>query len=73
MAENKMEAVAQLFGKKLDEEFDVKFKCWNGKSGEIRAKFTPLGMKVKRIHNAWELRNNDYLVELLTGKAVIKC
>ena len=70
MAENKMEAVAQLFGKKLGEEFTAKIKCWNGRSGEIRAKFTPLGLKVKTIYNAWELRN-DCLPDLLTGEAAI--
>ena len=71
MTKNKMEQVAKLFGKELNEEFNAKIKCWNGKSGEIRAKFTSLGLKVKTRYNAWELRNNDYLADLLTGKAEI--
>lgn len=55
---NKMEAVAQLFGKKLGEEFKIKLftgRVWI-------AKFTSNGLK--HCHN-------DYLKDLLTGEAVI--
>lgn len=66
MNENKMAEVAKLFNKKLSEEFDLKIEYQWHKHGIVKAKFTPLGLKVKTIYNAWELRNN-YLTELLTG------
>jgi len=61
-----MAEVAKLFNKKLSEEFDLKIEYQWHKHGIVKAKFTPLGLKVKTIYNAWELRNN-YLTELLTG------
>jgi hypothetical protein len=67
MAENKMEAVAQLFGKRLGEEFTV--ESWNKK---FRVTFTVLGIDVLGYdsHLALEL-GHTLLISLLTGMAVI--
>ena len=70
MNNNKMAEVAKLFNKNLSEEFNLKIEYQWQKYGIVKAKFTPLGLKVKTIYNAWELRNK-YLTELLTGQAKI--
>lgn len=66
MNDNKMETVAKLFGKKLGEEFKIKLftgRVWI-------AKFTSNGLKHCHNDSEW-LRANDYLNDLLTGRAVI--
>ena len=68
MAENKMEAVAQLFGKKLGEEFAVEDKhktVWH-------CKFTKRGLLyLDKSFFDWQ-ESGDYLLQsLVTGKAVI--
>lgn len=53
MAENKMEQVAALFGKKLDEEFKLKFTFlpWN----RIHTvKFTMRGLECLNTGDEWE-------------------
>lgn len=65
-SKNKMEQVAALFGKKLNEEF--KIKLFTGRVWIV--KFTSNGLK--HCHKDYEwLRANDYLKDLLTGEAVI--
>lgn len=66
MAENKMEQVAALFGRKLGEEF--KMKVFTGRVWI--AKFTSKGLKHCHNDSEW-LRANDYLNDLLTGEAEI--
>jgi hypothetical protein len=61
MAENKMEAVAALFGKKLGEEFAVK----NQRSIYYHLAFTDKGLTVFGTNKDITLR------QLLTGEAVI--
>jgi hypothetical protein len=66
MAENKMEAVARLFNKKLGEEFKVKLT-----TGEvILCRFSE-----KRLwywQHDWFI-DDKVLVQLIAGEAVIKC
>jgi hypothetical protein len=63
MAENKMEAVAQLFGKKLEEEFEIRYKNEN-----YIAYFRDEGLRVRGLFClSWD----NALVALLTGRAVI--
>ena len=63
MAENKMEQVAALFGKKLGEEFKLRYK------GKIyRAYFHKSGLRVRALYHAF---HDSVLIELLTGEAVI--
>jgi 23S rRNA-/tRNA-specific pseudouridylate synthase len=63
MAENKMEAVAQLFGKKLNEEFKIIYKDEN-----YIAYFRNEGLRVRGL---FCLTWDNALVALLTGRAVI--
>lgn len=63
MAENKMEAVAQLFGKKLGEEFKIIYKGEN-----YIAYFRNEGLRVRGL---FCLTWDNALVALLTGRAVI--
>ena len=66
MAENKMEQVAALFGKKLGEEFKVK---WEGTDGEMYHAiyhFSNLGI-IKGRNDS----NRGMLTALLTGQAEI--
>jgi hypothetical protein len=63
MAENKMEAVAQLFGKKLEEEFEIRYKNEN-----YTAYFRNEGLRVRGL---FCLTWDNTLVALLTGRAVI--
>ena len=63
MAENKMAEVAQLFGKKLGEEFAVMYK-----GNVYRAYFRTNGIRVRAMYHAfWD----SVLIELLTGEAVV--
>jgi hypothetical protein len=66
--DNKMEAVAQLFGKELGEEFDVKDKY----KTEWHCKFTKRGlMYLDKTFFDWQ-ESGDYLLQfLLIGEAVI--
>lgn len=65
MAENKMEQVAAMFGKKLNEEFDVRY------FGSIsKARFTEYGFEEHFTTPGWWL-NGELLHLLLTGQAVI--
>jgi hypothetical protein len=70
MAKNKMEAVAQLFGKKLGEEFTVKYG--DSLAFEAAVKFTKKNFRVKHLplQDYWSW-DNELLADLLTGKAVI--
>ena len=68
---NKMEAVAQLFGKKLGEEFEVKHK-----SGRWYYVFCEQGLAIKIINKdgkstEYNWVTNDMLIKLITGEAVI--
>lgn len=64
MAENKMAEVAKMFGKKLGEEFDIKWgEC------EYTIRFTKDGMEVTDDYGEW-YEAQLYRV-LLTGEAVI--
>ena len=64
---NKMEAVAQLFGKKLGEEFICKWRY-----EPFRAKFTESGLwGYKASFDMWDRATSDVLQQLLTGEAVI--
>jgi hypothetical protein len=67
MIDSKMQQVAAMFGKKLDETFTV--ESWNKK---FRVRFTQLGIDVLGYdsHLALEL-GNTLLIGLLTGMAVI--
>lgn len=63
--QNKMEAVAQLFGKKMNEEFtaviyDAVMSCM----------FTHNGLKIK-MSDGWHTTNGGWLSCLLTGEAKI--
>ena len=71
MAENKMEAVAQLFGKKLGEEFNVEWKSCRYYQTEKRhiCKFSERGLEVKGQLGFYIY--DRALKKLLTGKAVI--
>ena len=64
MAENKMEAVAQLFGKRLGEEFTLRY-------GEVAVKaefnFDGLYITTKNFHAI----HANWLQHLLTGRAVV--
>lgn len=67
MAENKMEQVAQLFNKKLGEEFAVKdqYKA-------VFCKFTEQGLLcLDTAFFVWQKSNDSLLQSLLTGEAVI--
>jgi hypothetical protein len=70
MAENKMEQVAAMFGKKLDEEFKIKYG--DGLAFEAAVKFTKKNFRVKHLplQDYWSW-DNELLADLLTGKAVI--
>jgi hypothetical protein len=63
MAENKMEAVAAMFGKKLGEEFKIIYKDEN-----YIAYFRNEGLRVRGL---FCLTWDNALVALLTGRAVI--
>lgn len=63
MAENKMKAVAQLFGKKLGEEFTIKDDDYKAK-----AVFTEDGFYIPGSITVYD---NDLLVRLLQGYAEI--
>lgn len=65
MAENKMEQVAALFGKKLGEEFDVRF---NGKLKCLQ--FDEQRGLLYFDGNEWR-KNYAYLDWLVRGRAVI--
>lgn len=62
--QNKMEAVAQLFGKKLNEEFHFKV----GKT-VMKAKWTKRGLMTTDFAGRW--LPCGYMPSLLTGQAVI--
>jgi hypothetical protein len=68
MSENKMQAVAEMFGKKLGEEFIVKGRYKN----KIHCIFCKDGL---RYHNGvvieWQKAAYYILTDLLTGEAVI--
>jgi hypothetical protein len=74
MAENKMEQVAAMFGKKLGEEFlveltdDYSAKCYRGRIW--RVKLTAAGLKYFAQNEGWFI-NRAILSDLLTAGAVI--
>ena len=73
MAENKMEQVAKLFGKKLEEEFKLDIEKENRFLSKIEiftVKFTKAGLERLTKYNEWE-QINCYIPYLLTGKAVV--
>jgi hypothetical protein len=65
MAENKMEPVAKMFGKKLFDSFHVKLG-----SDTVIARFSPYGFEWFDDHCIWN-KNGELLNELLIGQAVI--
>lgn len=68
MAENKMEQVAALFGKKLGEEFKLLSKY----KDKVDCKFTKRGlMYLDKNFFDWQVSGDILLTDLLTGKAVI--
>jgi hypothetical protein len=71
-AENKMEAVAQLFGKQLDEEFTVSVP-WYNEYGEVKDKVLVKGWFGSRGFRSEQIMFADsfIFVELLEGNAVI--
>jgi hypothetical protein len=71
--ENKMEALAQLFGKKLGELFRMK---WENEQGTIEymCEFTTRGLRCypsAKNNIKYTYSNNDWLFLLLIGEAVI--
>ena len=66
MAENKMEQIAKMFGKKLDEEFMARLKV----GFEINCKFTSEGLKQEIVDGDW-YDNDNFLRLLLMGRAEI--
>ena len=67
---NRMADVAALFGKKLGEEFQIKFNEGYWARKLLIVKFTRMGLKSKTRYNAWELGDN-FLLDLLKDRAVI--
>lgn len=67
MADNKMEQVAQMFGKKLDEEFWARIVR---NKFEIKCRFTESGFQQTVVDGLWH-DNNAFLSLLLTGLAEI--
>jgi hypothetical protein len=66
MAENKMEAVAAMFGKKLGEEFTL----IDENKETYRAEINKNGLRVHGMYRGfWE----HMLFKLIVGTAVIKC
>lgn len=67
---NKMEVIAALFGKKLGEEFKIKYG--DGLAFEATVKFTKKNFRVKHLplQDYWSW-DNELLAALLKGKAVI--
>ena len=65
--DNKMKAVAQLFGKKLGEEFVIQ----DTYRYQVTAKFSEEGILVYHVVGREWLNNHYWLNELLTGEAVI--
>lgn len=70
LQKNKMEQVVRLFGKKLDEEFKVKYGDSLG--FEAAVKFTKKNFRVKHLpfQDYWSW-DNELLADLLAGRAVI--
>jgi hypothetical protein len=66
MAENKMEQVAALFGKRLGELFRLK---WG--NVECLCEFTARGLRCYPSEEKYTYSNNDWLFLLLIGEAVI--
>ena len=69
MAENKMEQVAAMFGKRLGEEFKVKSTIRNSYS--MTVVFTLSGLFLRRGRSAVVVNRMTILDDLLTGEAVI--
>ena len=69
MGKNKMPEVAAIFGKKMGEEFVVKTPY-----GELKCKFINKGVTFFISDgNEWsEFTSRDLLLELITGKAIVK-
>lgn len=63
---NKMEAVAKMFGKKLNEEFMARLKV----GFEVNCKFTNEGLTQEIVDGDW-YDNDNFLRHLLTGRAEI--
>ncbi len=69
MTENKMSEVAAMFGKKLDEEFKIKYG--DSLAFEAAVKFTKKNFRVKHLLQDYWSWDNELLADLLTGRAVI--
>jgi len=68
MAENKMEQVAQMFGKKLNEDF--KAVIWDS---VMECRFTKGGLEIKQDNGLYR-NNGNWLSCLLTGEAeIVEC
>jgi len=63
MAENKMAQVAEMFGKKIGEEFKL----------TIKARFNERGLEVLYNNFGYQdwILDSDYLEDLLAGKTLI--
>ena len=66
MAESRMAQTAEMFGKKLDEEFMARLKV----GFEINCKFTNEGLKQEIVDGDW-YDNDNFLRRLLIGEAEI--
>ena len=71
MAENKMEAVAQLFGKKLGEEFTIKRSFGFDFEGHFSERGFVFWGEDATNNKCWYSDDGRLILELLTGKAVI--
>lgn len=70
LQKNKMEQIAEMFGKKIDEGFKIKYG--DGLAFEAAVKFTKKNFRVKHLplQDYWSW-DNELLADLLTGRAVI--
>ena len=70
MAENKIEQVAQMFGKKLNEPFKIIRETRGKRTEALEAKFNESGLMTRPfVGTFW---NNDIVLrQLMTGKAEI--
>lgn len=69
IGDNVMEKVARIYGKALDEEFNMEVF---GVKGDVRAKFTGFGLFVKFADDTTWKCNETILCHLLTGQARIE-
>ena len=75
MAENKMEQVAAMFGKKLGEKFKIYRVAQRDRREIVHGKFTERGLLTTcclALEDDYDFERNDLIMrQLLTGKAKI--